>query len=1586
MTQTTINSDQDNLISRLTVRLREESSKAVIGTGLIYHSDDLRDNVYIITASHCLHDDGDSFQEILPSVIIDLYNQSEDKYVSIKVNNINKDLLFQDADRDLAVLPLNKSEVENVIGEIPKVRVVTTRQNKTQFIVKGFPNATMGEELDVIYPTWKQELTAARKFQLQLNEDYNDYATEGFSGSGIFLNDNEYVYLFGIFTRFRPEDRGRVIYGQHIELVNELLSNNFLPSIKFDYLGDNNLNHSFFKNNVEKAIHNLGQRYSEELNLELPISKLFNDLVRDKDFEHRFLQAIDNWLNENRHSSPKEGSVLFNVMTEQHNLKTNVKNWIESSSIKVPSAIDYTWINNEISRISDLINEKQSELYELQKEQIKADKDTEKPYNYRTFYETELSSLRGLQSKNRQLEDDLQNKVNIGLANYPVMIVKGEAGSGKSHLLGDIAQNRMERGRPSVLLLGQHFKSGVGSVENNILSLLELEKNMDDFLKSLNKIGEQLKERIPILIDALNEGGGVGLWRDEVFGLINRITQYPYLGIVLSIRTTYFDLMFPEAITQEISIINHEGFAGNEYAALKLFCEHYGLKQPDFPILAPEFTKPLFLILICKGVKNSPTKEFPQGFQGIGTIFNYYIKALEIQFQKLREEYHLAPNLILNAIQKFSLECFSKNESVLLLGEAQIFFNTNFPRYPFLLNDMIQESVFIRNCRENYRTGEKEEVIYFAYERFGDHFIANELIKDFKSQEEVFTAFGREEKLGKLMEDHRWKFGGVLESLAILLPERWGLELFEVYHWLYEDVKKDYFGLKNTIDWQNGFLLDSLKWRSIKSINEEKLINWFQGDFFNIDYDRYLLTIEKLATIKKHPFNSDRLHQILIKTPMPERDSFWQSHALWFSGYDDNEIGFPLRRLIDWAWSPSISSSVDGDTALLAAQTLTWLLASTNRKLRDEVTKAIVNLLEQQPKTLLNLHEKFRSVDDMYIQERLFAITYGCIMRTKQEGSIQLIGNYVYNKVFKEGNPPEHVLLRDYARNTVEYMVYRELGEEVDIEKIRPPFKSKLPIYPTEEEISIYDIDHKSPEYKKEFGRIHNRIHFSVMSWDFGRKTVEPDLDKFCPVSFTKEPEYTKFTEGLSEEQENHLTTLVKMIDLKELLQSKNNRYEIERLGGQEKYDNLLEEYENVISKGLEILRTLFNGQSDYVIKNVIPYLQDVNRLKSSNYYRKLFNTTPIKRWIVKRAHELGYDVKLHGRYDQNDGYGNSRPDVERIGKKYQWIAFHQILSILADNHKISEWYSDKNYQYYQGAWQFYARDIDPVYITKNPEELPEDDMMILEKEYNWWNDPEYSFWNQENHEWARNINDLPKVKHVISKRDDDGVEWLFLNKFAKWRMPKPIGVDKYSMYSKEVWYMIQGYIVKKDDKQQIVDFLQDKNFWGNWMPQPRDESNQLLNREKYWSPAYNSMEREEPWEEIYYNHKSTGFMVMLATEDAKSHISDDKSGAESSYNIPCEQLFNDLKLIYAPNDGDFVNPQGKLAIQNVPRSGGLMINKEILLDYLEKNDLDIVWTLLGEKMAFISHGEQNYFGSPCGVFHLENGELKGQLNHYERD
>ncbi len=91
-----------------------------------------------------------------------------------------------------------------------------------------------------------------------------------------------------------------------------------------------------------------------------------------------------------------------------------------------------------------------------------------------------------------------------------------------------------------------------------------------------------------------------------------------------------------------------------------------------------------------------------------------------------------------------------------------------------------------------------------------------------------------------------------------------------------------------------------------------------------------------------------------------------------------------MQRLIDWAWSPNISYNVDPETARLVAQTLAWVLSSTDIALRDKTTKALVNLLEQQPETLIKTLTAFENIDDLYILDRLYSVAYGCILRTEK--------------------------------------------------------------------------------------------------------------------------------------------------------------------------------------------------------------------------------------------------------------------------------------------------------------------------------------------------------------------------------------------------------------------------------------------------------------------------------------------------------------------------------------------------------------------------------------------------------------------------
>lgn len=63
------------------------------------------------------------------------------------------------------------------------------------------------------------------------------------------------------------------------------------------------------------------------------------------------------------------------------------------------------------------------------------------------------------------------------------------------------------------------------------------------------------------------------------------------------------------------------------------------------------------------------------------------------------------------------------------------------------------------------------------------------------------------------------------------------------------------------------------------------------------------------------------------------------------------------------------------------------------------------------------------------------------------------------------------------------------------------------------------------------------------------------------------------------------------------------------------------------------------------------------------------FDDRVARRYVLKRALELGLDKALDDapRYDPN--VGRARPPVERLGKKYQWIALHEFLGFLSDHY-----------------------------------------------------------------------------------------------------------------------------------------------------------------------------------------------------------------------------------------------------------------------------------------------------------------------------
>ncbi|HAY3506922.1 AVAST type 2 anti-phage system protein Avs2 [Elizabethkingia anophelis] len=1562
--------ENDQLLTNLAVRLINVNSKLTVGSGIIYWNPSLYNISYVLTAAHCLFEDSDTFQKPLEEIGLEFYNPAKDIYETL-VHRIDHNLICPNIDNDVAILLLEKSKIEAITGKLVAINIVTNRIGHSEFVAKGFPSATNGKEIVAITPSWSQQLPEIKQFQLHINQDFSDgfssqYRIDGFSGAGVFLYDYQQIYLYGIFTRFL--DAGKIIYCQPVTKFEILLRTAYLPLFSYTFFGSHGITSEFFHKNARRSIAELGPRFNSKLNFQLPVASYFNALAKDDFFRQKVTRVTDKQLSASVFGS--EETEIQAVKTLYNELNQSIETWYKTISWQGNDPIIVDEILEKINCFKETAEQKQNELYEKRYNLTK--EDGNKTYG-REAFSREISHLNNMVNNLSSFNKGLDSS-HIPLSNHPVLLIKGNAGAGKSHLLGDILEKRNANGFPTILLLGQLFVSEK-SLWENILQQLGLNCTQDEFLSTLNSIGEQIGTRVLLMVDAINEGAGKTLWYNGLTGFIHDCNRYPAIGLVLSIRTTYWEKLIPESVKQDtnITVIEHQGFKGNEYEAVKLFCEFYGIQQPNFPLMNPECSNPLFLHLICQGIQNSAEKIFPHGYQGITKVFGFYIKALEERLVKKREDYEYVPNLVKDSLNSFANACFSKEHKLLSLSETVELFNTEFPRHPSLLRDLIEESVLFRSLQDNYHWNENddtEEIIYFAYERFGDFYMAAKLIAGIADSTVVLTSFQKEGTLGKLIENGRYENSGILEALAVLLPEQFGLEIFEVFEWAYKD--NDFSYLSHLIsDWY----LNSLKWRIPDSIDYNKFRTWAKNtNQFMVSNHEYFNFLYEMCAVENHPFNSDRMTSIFIRYSMPKRDSFIQKYFYYYNGSDDSGVVWPVNRLIDWAWRPNISAETSHETARLVSQALSWILGSTDNTLRDQATKAMVNLLKDQVTALIEVFAKFIDIDDKYITERLCAVVYGCALRAKKPEDIKIIAQTVYDKIFRDSNPPEHLLLRDYCRHIVEFALSREIALDLVGADFRPPYNAALPEqYPTVDEVKVYEREKNEKGEESFAARANGRIIHSVLAWDFGRYTIDSAIENFECIEFGFEKEITKFREKLPRGGKTMLQRLKEMFQLYAIPFEKRQKLCFQDEERLKLYwsavDALWAELE------ANFLIKLNEQQKEFYLDRLLPYWK--LQIKDKNDKDLSIDKAKIKNWVVKRVFDLGYNGAIHGDFDNNKtGYHRSvTSENERIGKKYQWIAFYEILGILADNYKIRDRYSmDKKSSIYNGPWEITYRDIDPSFITKrNVEKYDEDDFGLLQGKSEWFFPKKYPHWNNLQDDWAETTVDLPSPLECIEITDPKGIEWLYLYSSYTWNAPKNVGESMLRRERKEIWYMFQGYLVPNSRCKKTFDWLKSKEFGGRWLPEAQDISN-LFARECYWSPLSKEYEKEHKWRTL----NGSNLKVMLPTLEAIGSLDKDVSGAHFGYKIPNRKIFEYLGLSYADIDGEFTDANGDILFSNLSPLGP-MIRKDSLQKFLAANNLKIIWTLLGEKNSFYNrNGAEDIRKTLSGVFTIENNTIKG--------
>lgn len=1086
----------------------------------------------------------------------------------------------------------------------------------------------------------------------------------------------------------------------------------------------------WFREKFEVQRRNLGERYSPESHVDLPIQQALQALARDPEL----LKEPAAWAAEitYRLDGAARNLVRHGLTLAADRMKQTCEPLLDAltgslATLDAHLPLD-TWVvlsaagtqsvSSALTELRDKVADKDCAI---------ARRDLFDLYSSVDHVRRELASMRWL------------------LANKRELVISGQAGIGKSHLVADFGAKQLELARPFVLVLtGTLTEADPWEQIRGQLDLTQVSTN--EFLGALDAAAEAAGCRSVLAIDALNEKHGVDLWETRLQGFVAQVRRFPRLALVLTVRDTYLQYLPLEGLEHLV----HRGFAGHAGAAAKAYLDRRGIARPSSPNLAQEFENPLFLRTCCAYLDAENLNQLPKGLEGITTIFNFYLSAVA---KKVERELRLVPlqKIARKALDGFLDACatYGDGGSLPLDTTIQLFerFHNSGGRVDrslllaFLSEGVLTQEVERHECRI-------VETIRFTFERLSDHLRAGRLIAQIDPAD-VQGSIRREPLSTYFGPEASWRFAGVIEALAVQFPEQFGDELFDV-------LPKDAIDDPSLVD----AFVSSLAWRAPKAFTQ-RTVDWVSTLCKLTGRSSYGLLL-LVCTEPENQFNAEWLHHDLWQRPMPQRDAVWSV----FLAEDDLSEGGAVESLIDWAWQVD-AGEVEEQRLWLASVALTWFLSTSNRAVRDRATKALVNLVSSKLSVAAALLNKFVDIDDPYISERMLAACYGAVMQGVDRAGCKAVASAVWTNYFAgDRTPPLHLLARDYALGILLYaQAAGQLPLEVDIEADKAKFTSPWPLEP------VTDEDLK--EYRK------NGYGDSIFSstdehGDFGNYTLRGWLHDIMSLpralsGQTTQQIYERWATGF--EGKATAAQLQAYTDLHHA--SLNYRRRPERgwfsVRGKEESARLWEvlaeankEFKDQLSPEMLAEYTGFAEE----------HLLESTRMNDDDRRPPEIDHATVRRWICARAHMLGWTEELFEKFDEGphifrERMGNHR--VERVGKKYQHIALAEVTARLTDNLAVCSYHDDGKLQAFEygHSGRDMKKDIDPSLLVSGTQESGWSSTPVT-----WWTPSSPRLPSGDTDlllAWVAVESDLCSGSEEIEVVSPDSRRWLVVHSFRHW-------------------------------------------------------------------------------------------------------------------------------------------------------------------------------------------------------------------------
>jgi len=1351
------------------------------------------------------------------------------------------------------------------------------------------------------------------------------------------------------------------------------------------------------KSHLKKIKERAGTRYTPELNVNLPIADIFDGISRTEKFyisirkhygklNREFGRVSQKYENEEIQKTYKafrgEISQLSKLLDILKEYNTGKIPWDKINS-RTQKASEMLW------KLSDKLRGEKDKA-----EQQKTEGEQEQQRSLSEKFGSDIHYLYEAQKELRYFEQ-LSSSTKAKLSNSPFLLLTGLAGTGKTHLLCDIVEERVASKNPfpAILVFGELFETSEDPFVQ-VARQLGLQLDKSHLLRLLNNAGKQSGCRAIIAIDALNETRQKRFWKGNLDKIIEEVKKYQNIALIVSVRTGFEEEVATKKIRKALVHEEHRGFEFREWEAVNKFFKEFNLPLPEIPLLMPEFQNPLFLLLFCKAFqdrakKNSgkKQKQIFRGHEGATYIFESFVDSVS---KRIAKQFNIpngaGKNIWDTVIEKIAAEIVNQNDDrisedqvIALVKKAHSSIN-----YGDFIKELEKNLLIVKVPRYSKEKNDYDGFDFrFPFQKFSDHLIGRYLFKKYeeefgKSNKNLQTAkkfFSKRRKLGKFLANS-WN-RGIVEALSIQCPEYLkGYELVEVAPYL-----------KGSQVAQEAFV-ESLIWRkpAAFSADTKNTLAYINAEIIRTEsgHNNLLNAFLSVAPISEHSFNADFLHKHLSKFSMAKRDSWWST----FLHYQYGEKG-AVDRLIEWGWSEQDKAHISDDAIRLCSVALCWFLTTPNRPLRDKATKALVALLTDRLAVVLALLKQFKDVNDPYVAERLYAVAYGCAIRSKTDkDGLTALSQWVYDEIFEQGNPPAHILLRDYARGIIEVALHEKIKLTMNQKKIESPFNSNWPKRVPSEKLlknRYYpeDFFQKKTEERGFLDVWSSVMHNSGTLGDFGNYVLNSAVSHWSGrrlngAEVNRKVLFNDFKTGLDKRQKELLEKATNPffgIDLSSILSSIKYVSPDEEKVDESEIKQREKEQKNEMKKAfVDFGNSLSSNKKKFFDKEVKPFLDDRG---SVNDPVERFDTGLAQRWVFDRVVQFGWKQELHGKFDKAiDRAGRSEHKPERIGKKYQWIALHELLARVSDNFEFKEESWSEKIGNYEGPWQLSIRDIDPSCVLKEfPNEKPEDLQDFSNNEIQ----SQYNAWNKRisNSTWLKKSRDLPDPKKIIEFVDDQGIAWVALEGFVEWQEKTPPEHEKYNLPTRTLWYMVKSYLVKNKDKDNVFKWAKQQNFMGRWMPESHEFYHVYLG-EYPWAPAflyhYIPYYHHDGWTNGARDKKIPAKILVTDDQYLSSGSSIDCSTNETiSVKLPAKFIVDGMGLIQNHIDGRFFDKKGDLVAfdpsvfdNNMPRH--VVVRKDKLSDFLKREGYALLWTLLGEKNMIGGGG----IGQPLGWLEVD--------------